>query len=324
MAHEIEQFGDGTAAFFSARQDAWHQLGTVTTGCLTAEEVMTVAHLGDWDVRKEAMRAVDSGALVPGRWAVTRRHPRHGAREVLGMVGGTYKPIQNETLCDALKLVADETGAVFETAGSLRGGREVFVTMRLPDGLRVAGVDDIDLYLAMCSSHDGSRSGRVLVTPIRIVCANTQAAAFGDNHGEYRFRHTGDVDLKIADVREALHLVPVYLDQFQEAAEKMIAQQLEWEQLQRVAAEVWPLQDADTETTFLQHTRRELGLKALFEDAPTQEGIRHTAWGGYQAITEWLDHGQPAKSAATRAHKILTDGTVTAAKRQAFDLLLAA
>ena len=35
MAHEIETFTDGTAAFASARTDAWHQLGTVTRDCLT-------------------------------------------------------------------------------------------------------------------------------------------------------------------------------------------------------------------------------------------------------------------------------------------------
>ena len=27
MPHEIETFDDGTAAFFTARTDAWHQLG---------------------------------------------------------------------------------------------------------------------------------------------------------------------------------------------------------------------------------------------------------------------------------------------------------
>ena len=30
MAHEIETFDDGTAAFVTARQDAWHRLGTAS------------------------------------------------------------------------------------------------------------------------------------------------------------------------------------------------------------------------------------------------------------------------------------------------------
>jgi len=323
MAHEIEEFNDGTAAFFSAREDAWHRLGTVTTDCLTAQDVMTVAYLGGWDVRKEALQAVESGAPVPNKFATTRLHPKTGNREVLGTVGKAYQVVQNEQACDLLNMIVDQTGAHFETAGSLRGGREVFVTMKLPDTLRIAGKDAMDLYLAMCTSHDASRLGRVLCTPVRIRCANTQRAAFANNTGEYTFRHSGDILGKLADVRDALGLVPVYLDQFQEAAEKMIEQQLEWDQLQAIAAELWPLGQEDSETAFLKQLGRERDLKYLFEEAPTQEGIHGTAWGGYQAITEWLDHKQPAQSANHRAHKVLSDNAVAETKKHAFDLLAA-
>jgi hypothetical protein len=85
-------------------------------------------------------------------------------------VGSSYRVVQNEEACQLLDLIVDETGAHYETAGSLRGGREVFVTMRLPQTMRIAGVDEVDLYLAMCTSHDGSRAGRVLVSPTRVVC----------------------------------------------------------------------------------------------------------------------------------------------------------
>ena len=324
MAHEIEQFTDGTAAFFTARQDAWHRLGTVTTDCLSAAQVMDVAYLGGWDVRKEALTTVESGAPVPNKFATTRIHPKTGRREVLGTVGPAYQVVQNEQACELLDMIVDETGAHFETAGSLRGGREVFVTMKLPDTIRIAGTDAMDLYLAMCTSHDASRLGRVLCTPVRIVCANTQAAAFTNNTGEYTFRHSGDILGKLADVRAALGLVPVYLDQFQAEAEKMIDKQLEWEQLQRIADELWPLGEEDPESAFLKKMARERDLRYLFEDAPTQEAIRGTAWAGYQAITEWLDHRQPAKSDYHRANKVLSDGTVTAAKKRAFDLVLTA
>lgn len=57
MAHEIETFEDGTAAFVTARTDAWHRLGTVTRDCLTAEEVMRIAYLGNWNVRTLALTA---------------------------------------------------------------------------------------------------------------------------------------------------------------------------------------------------------------------------------------------------------------------------
>ncbi|MDZ5447660.1 DUF932 domain-containing protein [Micromonospora sp. 4G57] len=323
MAHQIEQFDDGTAAFFTARQDAWHRLGTTTTSCLTAADVMTVAYLGGWDVRKEPLRTVDSDIPVPGRFATTRRHPKTGQREVLGTVGNTYQVVQNEQGCDLLNMIVDATGAHFETAGSLRGGREVFVTMKLPETLRIAGIDQMDLYLALCTSHDASRLGRILVTPVRVVCANTQRAAFANNTGDYTFRHSGDVVGKLAAVRDALRLVPAYLDQFQAAAENMIERQLDWEQLQRIAEQLWPLKDDDRESAYLKKMARERSLRHLFDDADTQATIRGTAWAGYQAVTEWLDHEQPAQSAHHRAHKVLSDGTAAAIKQRAFALLSA-
>ncbi|GAA1596667.1 DUF932 domain-containing protein [Actinoplanes couchii] len=323
MAHQIEQFSDGTAAFFSARQDAWHRLGTVTTGCLTAAETLQTAYLGGWDIRKETLQAAPSNAAVPGKWATTRRHPKTGDREVLGIVGDRYRVMQNEQICDLLDFVVDQTGAHFETAGSLRGGRDVFVTMKLPDSLTVGGIDTLDLYLAMCTSHDGSGAARLLLTPIRIVCANTQAAAFTDNVGTYKMRHTGDVTAKFADIRAALKLVPRYLEEFQAEAERMIETQLAWDQLQTVTEQLWPLAADATETDYVRKLSRDAELRHLFDTADTQANIRGTAWAGYQSVVEWLDHVQPATSAHHRAHKNLTDGTATTVKQRAFALLRA-
>jgi len=44
----------------------------------------------------------------------------------------------------------------FETAGSLRGGESVFVTMKPPETMTVVGADAMDLYLAATTSHDGT------------------------------------------------------------------------------------------------------------------------------------------------------------------------
>ena len=51
-----------------------------------------------------------------------------------------YVPFQNEACCDLLNALVDESGAHFETAGSMRGGRRVFVTMKLPKTMKTAMV----------------------------------------------------------------------------------------------------------------------------------------------------------------------------------------
>ena len=141
MSHEIETFADGTAAFVCAREDAWHRLGVVTRDCLTAEQVMTTARLGGWNVRTVPLSATDltddgvTTLAVSDHYATVRTHPVTGRPDVLGVVGSGYTVVQNEEHCELLNLLVDEAGAHFETAGSLRGGRETFVTMKLPHTL---------------------------------------------------------------------------------------------------------------------------------------------------------------------------------------------
>jgi phage/plasmid-like protein (TIGR03299 family) len=181
--HHIEQFADGSAAFAS-RLDAWHRLGIVTRECMTGAEVMVTAQLGGWNVRKLSMTATEitaegvSTVEVPDKFATVRTHPVTGAVDYLGTVGTDYVVRQNEEQIALLDILVDQSGARhFETAGSLRGGTQTFVTMKLPRTMRVAGLDEVDLYLVVLNSHDGSSAFRVMITPIRVVCANTQRMA---------------------------------------------------------------------------------------------------------------------------------------------------
>jgi len=203
MSHEIETFADRTAAFVSAREDAWHRLGVVTRDCLTAEQVMTTARLGGWNVRTVPLSATDltddgvTTLAVSDHYATVRTHPVTGRPDVLGVVGSGYTVVQNEEHCDLLNLLVGEAGAHFETAGSLRGGRETFVTMKLPHTLTLdtghgsGHTDDVELYLAARSSHDGTAAWRVIVTPVRIVCANTQRMALSAAKAMGKFLGSG-------------------------------------------------------------------------------------------------------------------------------------
>ena len=151
-----------------------------------------------------------------------RTNPVTGATDYLGVVGRDYTPVQNEACAELLDLLIDASGAHFETAGSLRGGRRVFVTLKLPDGMSIAGVDDLDLYLALSTSHDGSTALRVDATPVRVVCANTQRLALQRSVGHYTFRHTSSIKAKIAQARQAIGITYAYADAFAAEAERML------------------------------------------------------------------------------------------------------
>ncbi|WP_144120944.1 DUF932 domain-containing protein [Catellatospora sichuanensis] len=327
MAHELEVFADGRAAFATARLDAWHRLGTVTTDAMTAEQALSTALLAGWNVRKARLQAVDLTADgvtildVPDYQATIRTHPVTGKPDLLGVVGTDYKVIQNEECTELINLLVDESGAHFETAGSLRGGRQVFLTMKLPRTLRVAGVDDIDLYLAVTTSHDGSAALRIDATPVRVVCANTQRMALRASRGHYTFRHTANVKGKIAQARSAIGLMFDYCDAFEAEAQAMIETELSLARFRKVCADLWPMPDNPTSRTRGYHARRTATLDDLFTTADTQANVRGSAWAGLQAIGEYLDHHAPAANAAKRAERVLTSGTVARLKQTAYTLL---
>ena len=326
MAHELETMTNGQTAFVSARLSAWHQLGTVADDCMTAEEVMAKAFLGGWMVRKIALQGVETtpdGVSIiecPDKRMTVRTNIFTGATEYLGIVGTDYATVQNEEAAEVLNRLVDESGAHFETAGSLRGGRMVFITLKLPTGMRIAGVDDMDLYLCATTSHDGTSALRVDASPIRVVCANTQRAAIAHSKGSYTFRHTSNVRQQISQAREAMGLMWKFLDGFQSEAEKMLNETLTMGEFEKVIAELWPVADDASDTTKNNAKKRASTLRYLIRDSDTQKAIKGTRWAGFQAVTEYVDHFAPAKDAAVRANRAVT-GPVAELKTRAFELL---
>src|SRR5882757_8533983 len=167
--------------------------------------------------------------------------------------------------------------------------------MKFPTGVRVGGVDAVNLYLCALSSHDGSRALTGLATPVRVVCANTQAAALANHRASFTIRHTRGAKFALAEARRALQLTFDHFDAFQVEAEKMINESLSDDQFRAVVAELWPVADTDEASvrTRSNRQRRDAELSYLWHDADTNAAIRGTRWAGYQAITEYLDHRTP-------------------------------
>jgi phage/plasmid-like protein (TIGR03299 family) len=332
MAHQIEEFANGTAAFVSARQHAWHQLGTVLPAEFDAAQAMQFAKLGGWNVRTRALRTVEvldadgvTGPLeVPGQFATVRTNPVTGGTDVLGVVGSGYTVIQNEEHADLLNRVVDESGAHFETAGSLRGGRSVFLSMNVPRTMMIGGVDPVDLYLIALNSHDGTSAFRLLVSPVRVVCANTQALALRRAQATFSIRHTSGAQGNIAQARQALGLTFKYADAFECEAEQMIQQSMTDAQFEAIIGKLWTTESESKRSATITANRKDT-LFGLWSDAATNATIRGTRWAGYQAITEYLDHFAPVQgnSALARAERVASGGASTALKTRAFETIAA-
>ena len=156
---------------FSVRETPWHGLGAVLDRPpATVGEAIEASGLG-WSVAKRRL-AIDCGADLPdvlryrgftGHYATVRQDND----EVLGVVGERYRIVQNH---EAFAFVDQLLGSSihFETAGSLHGGRRVWVLATLPDHVEVGG-DDVRPYVLLMNSHDGSTAVVAATTPIRVV-----------------------------------------------------------------------------------------------------------------------------------------------------------
>lgn len=333
MAHQIETYQDQAAAVF-ARRSAWHQLGTTVAGeAFTAEEAMRLGHLGGWDVRKSPLQTNVVGhdgvtTLDVPAFATVRTCPFTGQPQALGVVGATYTPIQNEEHAEFLNLLCDEAGATFDTAGSLREGRQVFVTMRLPQRMMVGGTDAVDLNICAVNSHDGSSAFRVMVTPVRVVCANTLHAALRRNRSSWSVRHTSGAKNAVQQARESLRLTFAWAEEFEQEAERLANQATTDAQFFALVADLFGAPEPSAPDRVRKgHAQRTRTLAHLWADAPTQNGVTGTAWGAYQALAEYVDHFAPVRDrddpAGARALRVLTSTEPAQLKDRAWSVLTA-
>ena len=327
MAHEVE-------SMVSVREVPWHKLGVVVPNALTSEEALRLGGL-DWKVRKEPIYA-RIGAdfhLVEGRSAIVRSSDN----AILGDVGSRYTPIQNAQALDFFDSVVGSKEAMYETAGSLRGGRKVFITAKLPGTIRVTREDGdvVEKYLLLATSHDGSGANRMLFTPTRVVCANTLAAALRGSAGEgVSIRHTTNATAKIEAAQVALGIAVKFYDQLGESLKALAAHRFSDGDMKEFAAELLPgsVKEKDGKKVLEVSTRTEnnrMKLLELFSSGVGQVGeVRGTAWAAYNAATEYIDHtrstrvGEGEDADDVRADAVLF-GAGAAFKQKAFDSLQA-
>ncbi|UGL61965.1 hypothetical protein SEA_EASTWEST_82 [Arthrobacter phage EastWest] len=322
----------------NTRRDAFAQLGTDVSKATNAQQAMDFANLAGWDVRKHPLATTqimgaDGEMLtldVPDKFASIRTNPETLQPEVLGVVGNTYTPIQNEAHCELLDAIVDESGAHFENAAAMRGGRDVFVTMKLNNQMLVGGIDPIDLSLAAFNSHDGSSSFKIAVTNKRVFCSNQQAAVMKDAVSKFSVRHTVRSGSILAEAREALKLTFAYNAEFEKAAEQLIQQSYTDAQFDELIKGMWDVSEDAKPAVKTRDAKRADTLHFLFADAETNENIRGTAWAAYQSITEYVDHYAPTNIGksdsieSARALRVLTGATAFDVKNLAFQKLLAA
>ena len=325
---------------FSVRKLPWHGLGAVLDEYpKSIDEALEKAGLG-WKVSHGDVLVVkrpgwtdDLGVkhapeLIPAKGF--KANIREDTGDVLGIVSDEYDVVDNRAAFAFLDALINSE-MHFETAGSLWGGRRVWVLARLPEYVELGG-DLSATYVYVANSHDGSMAVTAAVTPIRIVCANTLGAALRQSeHGvaaqrTFRFRHMGDLQAKFAEARQVLGMTINYQKQFKELADRMASEPIaEWALERRVLRHLWTVdQDlgkvarANRERTIESVLALSRGQGAAGDTTGNSPG---TKWVAFNAIAEHLDYGRRYTSRTNQVQRSFED---TALKQRALELVLAA
>jgi len=324
MAHELES----DKSFASFRQPAWHGLGTVFEEEVSTKEMLELANLQDWNVRLEEVAIPDGFESDRKYNYVTRTNPfDRSQNDILGVVGERYRILQNEELFDFGDALLDGGGR-WETAGSIKGGRQVFGSLALEREtvLDPSGVSDkVNSYLLVNTSHDGSIAIQASVTPVRVVCANTLNLALGSGVGRnrsvkqsYKIRHTQTASGKIQAAREALGLANAYMDEFDKLAQEMIQQTVSNDKFQDIIRMAYPMPEADKKGAMSKWSTKVEQLEDIYT-GQFNDTIAGTAWGALNALTEridWHRNGRKGSQEAVLAGASGFDPMVNAEKNR--------
>ena len=308
MAHLLESV-NGETAFASLREPAWHGLGTVFNEEVSTAEMLTKAKLNNWNVRLEDVEIPTGMDSDKGYSFVVRDNPFiEGNKDVLGVVGERYVPLQNEDLFDFADNLLDNGGR-WETAGSIKGGRVVFGALALeretvldPNGVS----DKINTYLLVNTSHDGSISIQASITPVRVVCANTLNLALGQRgrngsvKQSFKIRHTQTASGKVQVAREALGLANAYIDEFSLMANKMIETEVSKAKFDEIVLALYP-QPKENAKGANKKWENKIDLINDIYVGDFNNTITGTAWGVANALTERLDWYRTGRKGKTES-----------------------
>ena len=277
-------------SMFYVRETPWHGLGTKVLEAPASKDALQLAGL-NWRVMQEpiytAMEELVDGYKV---------NVRDSDRKVLGVVTDRYRVIQN----DEAFAFTDEllgAGVKYETAGSLQGGRKVWLLAHMPHEYIISG-ERISPYLLFSNTHDGSGAIKVALTPIRVVCQNTLNLALANAKRSWSMIHTGDIKEKMQEAKDTLFMAENYMDELGKEFEALRMKKLTDKQVMEYIEILLPIEDGSTPQQEKNMKRLREDMKIRYFDAPDLQGVGKNAYRFVNAVSDFATHAEPLRKTA--------------------------
>lgn len=278
MAAEVE-------SLFFVRKPCWHGLGTRVEEAPSSSEAIKLAGL-DWIVEPRPIYLAD-GTEIIGQKANVRSIDQL----VLGIVSDRYQIVQNSEAFQFVDELLGE-GVTFETAGSLRCGKVIWLLAHMPKTKILD--DELEPYLCFTNTHDGTGAIRVCATPTRVCCMNTLNFALNTAKRSWSTKHMGDIQGRLIEARTTLGLANNYISALQQDAEVLAAQKITDAEVDAMLDAIYLVKEDDSD---IRKARIAKAKESFFTclSAPDIANYKGTAFAVMNAATDFVDHAQPMR-----------------------------
>jgi phage/plasmid-like protein (TIGR03299 family) len=287
MAHEVE-------TMMYSGETPWHGLGIyVGDDPVTSKEAIIKAEM-NWTVDpKDIYISDDNGdkIIVPDYKAFVRSKDN----KTLAVASPRYTPVQNEEAFSFMDSLVEEGLMKYHTAGVLRGGKNIFMLAKVGD-VEVLPGDQIDKYLLLYNSHDGSKALRCFFTAVRVVCANTANAALSEaGRSGLHLKHTANIHNHLTEGREILGIAEKKFEEYEDLVKKLAHTQMNTKKLEDMVEFLFP--EPPEHINSEKYLDKRNSVINLFENGVGQNlpGVAGTAWAGYNAVVEYANYFSTAR-----------------------------
>lgn len=273
--------------FYVGRNVPWHGQGISVEAAPTSADAIRLAGL-DWTVNPQDVFLAD-GTRIPGATC----NVRSSDNRPLGIVGDRYTIVQNVDAFAFTDSLLGE-GVTYETCGSLKNGKIIWLLAKMPETYKVLG-DDVESYLVFTNTHDGSGAVRVATTPIRVVCNNTLNLALKTAKRTWSARHTGSIAGKLDDAANTLKFAEIYMKETQNMFEELYKVKLNDISVRRLLDNVVPITPDMSQRQEENAKILRMDIMTRYNEAPDLKFLDKTGARFIQAIADTTSHMEPIR-----------------------------
>lgn len=324
MSVQLTEGGKNTQ--FTDRTVPWMKLGKIVNGAVSAKEAAEKGGLNftvsahkvyfscDTTVKDFTSVVEDTSPECLREMTNRRVIVRDDTLLPLGIVSDNYPILQYGEAFDFMDTVSSE----YVAAGALKGGKQGYMVVRLPEDMQINvldGADPHEMFGVLRTSMDLTRAVEVMAMPLRGLCMNQLTLSSFSKMVPHRWAvpHRSTMHDKLADAKVALGNLGQYAKRFNELAKRLAGVKVNEEQARYLL----------TSKVVRKSPRSEDTVNLIVENFKMSPvvGFKGTGWGLVNAVSEYFDWGRKGGSPESRFLASIEGQTHKAINRTAAEIL---